>query len=855
MNKILLQHNWKLISSDKLSNSNGKEISTNKINCENWYDAKIPSTVLATLVENGVYENPYFGTNLKNIPTEQFKIPWWYRTEFDLDEFQRNQNIQINFDGINYSANVWLNGNLIADKKTFFGAYRRFQLNINDFLNVGKNILAIEVIPPKPGDFTIGFVDWNPNPPDNNLGIFREISLQFNNGIEIKNPFVESEIDLTNLKFANLKISSEVINHLNKKSSCELVGQIGNINFSQTINVEANQSKLIIFDSKNIPQLNFENPRIWWPNNLGEPNLYELTLKINTDEKISDEISTKFGIRKIEDYINEGGHRGFKVNGHKLLIRGAGWTDDLFLQDTHESLTTQIQYVKDMNLNCIRLEGFWGKDQKLYELCDENGILIMIGWSCQWEHKEYLGKEVHPKYGGVIEKDEIELIAQSWEDQLLWLRNHPSIFVWTIGSDMLPHPDLEKRYIETFNKYDKTRPYLNSTGGVGSDQGIITSTEIISEISGSSRVKMLGPYAYTPPIYWYTNKNLGGAYGFNTETCPGANVPPIESLRKFIPQKNLWPIDEVWNYHCGKNYFSHINRTQIAIEKRYGKPKSVEDFAYKSQMLNYELMRPMFEAFQVNQKNATGIIQWMLNSAWPELYWQLYDTFLMPNGAYFGAKKANEPIKLIYNYDDENIYLVNNSLKDLENYTAVIKIFDINSTLILNEKINVSIARESVMKIFTIPQNLNFTEVNFLDMKLFDKSENEISNNFYWLSIQKDILDYEAKVEGWNYYTPSKQFADFTKIENMSNVLINLEYIIIDENKISINLVNKNNVIAFFIEILLFDITTSEVILPILWSDNYISILPKENKLIEAKILKNQKNENVEVRLKGWNLK
>ena len=143
-------------------------------------------------------------------------------------------------------------------------------------------------------------------------------------------------------------------------------------------------------------------------------------------------------------------------------------------------------------------------------------------------------KPIDPRYGGVIEPDEIELVAQYWEDQVLWLRHHPSIFVWTVGSDMVPHPDLERKFVDTFNKYDSSRPYLNSTGGVGSEQGIITSTEIVSEISGSSRVKMLGPYAYTPPIYWFTNKNLGGAYGFNTETCPGANVQPIESIKKMV---------------------------------------------------------------------------------------------------------------------------------------------------------------------------------------------------------------------------------------------------------------------------------------------------------------------------------
>ncbi len=272
-------------------------------------------------------------------------------------------------------------------------------------------------------------------------------------------------------------------------------------------------------------------------------------------------------------------------------------------------------------------------------------------------------------------------------------------------------------------------------------------------------------------------------------------------------------------------------------------------------MLNYELMRPMFEAFQVNQKNATGIIQWMLNSAWPELYWQLYDSFLMPNGAYFGAKKANQPIQIIYNYGDENVYLVNNSLNDLENLSAEIQIFDIDSNLILSENINLNIEKESYKKIFDIPKTLALTKVYFVDARIYCKSKDLIANNFYWLSTQNDVMDYEAKVEGWNYYTPSKQYADFKEIENMPKCEIKIEYEKTDKNNIAIKATNMNNKIAFFIEILLFDKNTNEVILPVLWDDNYFSLLPNENKTIEAKILKREILDNFEVRLKGWNIK
>ncbi|MCB0750434.1 MAG: glycoside hydrolase family 2, partial [Ignavibacteriae bacterium] len=260
--------------------------------------------------------------------------------------------------------------------------------------------------------------------------------------------------------------------------------------------------------------------------------------------------------------------------------------------------------------------------------------------------------------------------------------------------------------------------------------------------------------------------------------------------------------------------------------------------------------------FQINQKNATGIIQWMLNSAWPEMYWQLYDTFLMPNGAYFGAKKANQSIQLIYNYGDNSIYINNNSLSGYENLVAAVKIFDINSNLIYNELINLKIESESSKLILAIPENLNFSPNYFLDLTLIQNSEKEIARNFYWLSTKEDILDYEAEVEGWPYYTPSKQYSDFTALKNLPNVELKVSTVVnFENNQIQIDIENKNDSIAFFVELLFFEKDSEDVILPVFWSDNYISILPNELRKITATFKNSEKLKNAELRLKGWNLK
>lgn len=858
IHKIKLTDNWKIQSSEK-TDALGADISSNPNLSNSWIPAQVPSTVMATLVANGIYEEPYFGKNMEDIPVDAFHVPWWYVKTFEISGGQAKQTCFLHTEGINYKANIWLNGQLIADKETVNGAYRHLKFNISKYLAKGKNSLAIEVIPPKPGDYTIGFVDWNIRPPDSNMGVYRDVCLHFSNEVSINNPYVETKVDTDSLETAKLKISAELVNHLDKTIVGKLKCTFGDMSIEKVVSIAANSSITEVLEPQAYPGLVIDKPKLWWPNTMGEAYLYKMDLSFEINDVLSDSSHVTFGIREIEDYINEDGHRGYKINGKKLLIKGGGWTDDLFLQDTHESLKAQIDYVKHMNLNTIRLEGFWGKDHQLYDLCDQNGILIMVGWSCQWEHEHHLGKPVDPRYGGITEPDDIELIAQSWEEQVIWLRQHPSIFVWTVGSDLLPHPDLEKRYIESFKKYDSTRPYLNSTGGIGSEQGIISSTEIISELSGSSCVKMLGPYAYTPPNYWYTNTNLGGAYGFNTETCPGANVPPLASIKKTIPVQNLWPIDEVWEFHCGTNEFSTLDRATKAIEKRYGKANSVEDYAYKSQLLNYELMRPMFESFIAHQPKSTGIIQWMLNSAWPEMYWQLYDRFLQPNGAFYAVKKACNTVHAIYRYGKEDIYLANNNLNDVKELKVSIKIFDIDADELFAHEWNGDILGNTSKQIFELPEIRKTTDVSFLDLRIYDKSDELIDSNFYWLSAQEDIFDKDAgKTLEWEYHTPSKQYADYTSLKKLPEITLKHEYKYEENNeegKIALRLKNPSNSIAFFIGLDVLDPKTAMPILPIFWDENYLSLLPGEERVLTARFsLTNLKGKKPELVIEGWNI-
>jgi len=844
--KIVLADDWQLISSAE-NDEMPQKLNPSVIELNTPYKTNVPSTVLAALVKNGVYVDPYFGKNLEKIPTEQFDNSWWYIKKFNLKNGQNNKNATLKFDGINYRANVWLNGRQIAASDTLAGAYRCFEFDVSGELIAGQNVLAVEVFPPQPGEFTIGYVDWNPSPPDKNMGIFRPVTLALSGPVSVNNPFVRSKIDLETLESAKLTIEAELRNHSANEVAATLKGEIEQIKFDKKITLAGGENKTIRLTADEHKELLIDTPRLWWPNGYGEANLYSLKLDIAIDGKLSDSKTISFGIRDIEDYFNEQGHRGYRINGKEILIKGAGWVDDLLLADTPEKLEAQVKYAKHLNLNTLRLEGFWGSDQTLYNLCDRYGIMIMVGWSCHWEWEDFIGKACDD-FGGIKSLSEIDLISRSWRDQITMLRNHPSIFVWLGGSDKLPRPELEKRYLETLEEIDGERTYLGAAG------------DLESEVSGRTGVKMNGPYAFTPPIYWYMDRKYGGAFGFNTETGPGAQVPPLESIKKMIPEDHLWPIDDYWEYHCARSYkFNNLNRYEKALIQRYGNCNNEEEFARIAQVMNYELMRPMFEAFRVNKGLTTGIIQWMYNSAWPAMYWQLFDSYLMPNGAFYGAKKALEPLQLIYNYADKSVYAVNSSQKSFSNLKAEMSIWGLDSKIKWLKSLTFEIANNSTKKVLaesgmnSVLDNLAPNQ--FLKLILLDSKDEKIGSNFYWLSTKADIPDF-PKTEV--YYTPVKQYADFTNLRNIPKVKIETYHIVAENNgeqKIIVTLHNSSDDFALFIELRVVGEKSGKSILPIYWEDNYISLAPGEERQISATFDKKDLNgDNPVFLFNGWNI-
>ena len=839
-----LQDHWQIQSSDKVSATAGK-ISTLNFKPSNWYAAKVPNSTLGTLVDDGVFKNIYFNRNLEKIPASLFTAPWWYRRTFVVNNTDAGQVYRLRFNGISYSADVWVNGKKIASADTVKGSFRQFIFDITPYIKKGENVLALKVTQAGPGDLNIGFVDWNPEPADNHMGIWRDVHLLETGPVSIDQPFVITDVDTATLDHANITLKVKLENHSDKNISGVLKTTIGNdIHISKEVSLAANESKEIVLTPAEYHALSMDHPKLWWTHDLGKPNLYSLEMNFETGNKISDSRKLKFGVRSVSGYMTDKGFRAYRLNGKKILIKGGGWTDPMLLRASPAYEEAGIDYAVHMNFNALRMEGFWGENQHLYDLCDEKGILLMVGFSCQWEWKGLMQTATDDKYGVISTPDQIDVATQSWHDQVVWLRNHPSIFLWMYGSDKWPRPALEKNYLNVLATCDNTRPYAQSA------------KEWTSEITGPTGMKMRGPYDYVPPDYWYIDTTYGGAFGFNTETGPGPQVPVLESLEKMIPKDSLWPISSSWLYHAARGNFHNLTHYNNAMDQRLGAPASLLDYERKAQYLNYEGMRAMFEAFESNRFEATGIIQWMYNASWPKLWWQLYDYYLMPTGAFYGARKANEPLHVSYNYKDNSVEVMNNTGKTEPELTAEINVIDFNSKSILKKTVSVSdIGSKQTKQVFSLPSDPDLTKTYFLDLKLFDKEHKNVSNNFYVLSTEKDSLD--VKKSNW-YVTPQSHYADLTMLEQLPKVKLQTsETTNTNDGKtmIHVRVKNPTSHLAFMVYLDLKKGNSDESIVPVFWNTNYFTLLPGEERTVSVWVhTSDLKGQKPVVKVGGWNI-
>lgn len=826
---VFLHSNWRLESSCKVT-AKPEAIALPGFDDSKWHPALVPGTVVGALVADKTLPDPNYGKNLNSFPgaftdnkrqaanldmpaDSPFRCSHWFRTEFAAPAAYVNRAIWLHFLGINYRANIWLNGKQIADRNEVAGAYRAYEFSISNLLHrEGKNALAVEIFAPEKNDLGLTWVDWNPTPPDKDTGMWREVFLTSSGDVTLRHPFANAKLDSA-YKSAALTLSAELRNMSDHAVKTTFVADVADVHLTQSVDLAAKETKIVRFSPEKFPQLKFAEPHLWWPYQMGEPYLYTAKFRAEVSEATSDSASVPFGIREVTSELTETGGRLFKVNGKRVLIRGAAWTSDMLLRWDSKKVDADLAYVKHMGLNTIRLEGNKpDRDEFFYET-DKLGILVMTGWICcdAWEHWNKWTPETK------------KIAAASMVDQASRLRNHPSVFVWLYGSDGPPPAEIENMYLDILKNLEWPNPTISSA------------SETPTKVTGKSGVKMTGPYEYVPPMYWLSDKKAGGAWAYNTETSPGPAIPPKESLAKFIPKEHLWPIDDYWNFHAGGERFTTIDVFRDALEKRYGAPTSLDDFERKAQAMTYDNQRSMYEAYGRNKYVSTGVIQWMLNNAWPSLIWHLYDYYLVPAGGYFGTKKATEILHVQYDWDTNTVSVVNGKYEDLKGYKVTAKLYNIDAKEAGSRDATIDLTADAATKAFDLPTPVNLSTTYFLKLQLHDTTGNLVSDNFYWLSTKLDTMDWKHKKD--TVYTPQKDFADLTGLNSLPQVKLEAEAAAKDIEgsvKIQLHVKNTSGSVAFTVHARLTKGRDGDDLVPIFWDDNYFSLLPGEEKSVSA---------------------
>jgi len=848
-----LSEGWKLTDCDNVVGCYGALFSNN-LDTTNWFDAVVPGTVLTSLVEYGIYPDPYYGLDNLAIPDSLCRKEWWYRLAFDNPILPKGRKAWVQFDGINYRADIWLNSRKLGNMA---GAFSRGRYEVTDLLG-DSNVLAVKIYPPyNPGipheqSMAAGqghnggvlcldgptFIcsegwDWLPGIRDRNIGIWQPVTLKYTGDVIVDNPQIITDLPLPRTDYADINIKATVSNTSDAvKKTTVMVSLEGRKLFETPLVLDPHATYEFSATSKDYESLRIYNPRLWWPNGYGEQELYDLEIAVLEEEQVSDNAKIRFGIREysyilsVDDnedneirieyfptndvvkeypfdssYRRSAGEGGVVVprlkesasslkkrmvekdgaapylviccNGVRIFCRGGNWgMDDGMKRVSRDRLEPAMKFHKEQGFNMIRNWTGETTEELFYTLCDEYGMMV---WNDFWLSTE----------GANLEAAEDNLFVDNATETVRRFRNHPSIAVWCPRNEGYAPASLDKRLSEMIAIEDGTRHYNPN--------------------SRYMNLRTSGPWHYLMDQNEYYTTH---AKGFTTELGSPA-VPTAESMKKFIPESEQWPISDTWCYHDLHDGLPHYCNS---IDSLYGKSSSLDEFCMKAQMINYDSYRTMFEAWNSKMWNSTsGMLLWMSHPAWPSVEWQTYSWDLETPGAYFGSKKACEPIHVQMNQSDNKLYIVNTTTNSVKSAKVIISQYDMNGQL-LSGQIQVMDMLGS-NAVTAIPLEVEkFEDRALVRLELFSKGK-KISQNDYW--ILKD--------------------GNYRYLNTLPNANIAISKISRDsEGKLRFEVTNKSAFPAIAVKFNIRDRNTGNPVLPAYFSDGYINLLPNETRQIRV---------------------
>ncbi|WP_205411328.1 glycoside hydrolase family 2 protein [Mucilaginibacter pineti] len=856
-----------------------------------WYAVKVPSTVLTGLVANHVYPDPYQALNNMQIPdasdefNKQYDLlkyshlpgrnpwekPYWYKTTFMVPAIDKGKVFQLIFKGINYRAEVWLNGKRVADSSQMAGMFAEYSLAVSNEINVGgQNRLAIKIYPldypglpakeqlaalgpfyengGPTGDIGKNVTmlcssgwDWIPPVRDRNMGIWQPVFLRTTGAVTIAKPKLTTTfLSETDTSKAKIGLQLTLANYSAALTNGKLIVNISPenfkgsaISFTQSVALKASETKLLELDADKVNQLLIDKPALWWPNGYGKANLYRIRLKYANGSRITDDTSFVFGIRTVgtkATMINGFTRREFFVNGKRVHLNGGAWVPDMMVNRDSARYDYELHLCRNANVNLVRI---WGggitPPDAFWNAADMYGLMV---WSDFWitgdTQGEFKGSPDWPLEGNVFVKNVVSTIYR--------IRNHPSLLVWTGGNEGHARKELYDVMRNSIISLDGSRPFIPSSSGFAKLPAGWAGSWPDDQPSG---VYSGGPYAWKDTKEYFRLADAGKDWVFKDETGIPSQ-PPYNTLAKNIPDttwdKSLpYPLNNSWGYHDAATGAAQYDEYYKNMVSRYGKPTSREDFSNKMQLMNSTGYQGIFEAAGHKLTETGGVMLWKLNAAFPSVVWQIYDWYLEPNAGYYGMQNAVEPLHVQFNQNDSTVAVINRTHKATGNLTVQADIYSIDSRSLYHQTATAGLPEEGTQQVIPLQQVLRtVNQLCFVVLGLKDASGNVVSRSIYWTAPGNDYTPFNAMKKADVKVVSVKP--KFSKAESKWTITLN----------------NPGSQLAFFVCPQL--MINGEEVMPAYWSSSYFALSPKETVTITVSAPKAKLTAQPTLHIEGWNV-
>lgn len=785
--------NWK-IQRASLVGGMASEISSVGYDDAGWLVATVPGTALVSYLNVGAVPDPNYSDNEIQISDSFFNSDFWYRDEFTLPADFEGRNLVLNFDGINWKAEIYVNGTAVGRIE---GAFIRAKFDVTDLLHPGVNSVAVKIIKNAfPGSIrektaqssasnggilgadnptfhaSVGW-DWISTIRGRNIGIWNDVYLTASGDVTIQDPFVRTTVDGPDCRQAGIFISATLKNNSTESVSGRLCGSFGPLSFSENLSLEPGEEK-----SVTVPQLKLDNPKLWWPAGYGDPELYDVSMSFVQGESVSDECAFKSGVREMTYRYEDNGVLSVYVNGRRFVGRGGNWGfSESNLRYRGREYDAAVRYHADMNFTMIRNWVGQTGDEEFYEACDRHGIMV---WQDFWLANPWDGPDPY---------DEAMFIRNA-EDYIKRIRNHASIAIYCGRNEGMPTESLDKALRELTDSLHPGSHYIpHSAAGM---------------VSGG------GPYRALPVENYF---HLNGHDRMHSERGM-PNVMNYEDLLRTIPEDRLWPHNNIWGIHDftlrGAQYASSFIDM---VNKGFGEPGNAREFTELAQWINYDGYRAIFEG---RSEHRRGMLLWMSHPCWPSMVWQTYDYFFEPTAAYFGCKKASEPLHIQYNSYTGNVELVNISAGDVGEAQVSAEVLAMTGEKAMTRQCSVNSKEDSTIVCFPLEIPSDITDVYFIRLKLLVDGRT-VSENFYW---------------------KGKENGNYQALRTLPKAQVKMTVKTVKDGKCwksTVSVTNKSDVPALMLRLKACD-KTGNLVTPVIYSDNYFFLMQGETKTVDVEV-------------------